>query len=213
MSLSHYIVNSAETEHCHRIRRTVQHHFSSGLPARSYEIISSLISRVVSGLGRGGSEEGSAAQPLNRGCSGPRPFLVFLLETMRTKVYGRARPPRGSYIFAATLVNCGHAASRHIVGGSSSGDVGVHVGGRACVAVRHCVNVSLDNFGVTQFSCFPPCLSLFFFPPRRFVPRRVHRLRMCLSKYILDETWGGRPAYCSHLRSSGCAHYDTVEKY
>lgn len=79
---------------------------------------------------------------------------------MRTKVYGRARPPRGSYIFAATLVNCGHAASRHIVGGPSSGDVGVHADRRACVAVRHCVNVSLDNFGVTQFSCFP--LSFFF---------------------------------------------------
>lgn len=149
------------------------------------------------------------AQPLNRGWSGPRPFLVFLLETMRTKVYGRARPPRGSYIFAAMLVNCGHAASRHIVGGPSSGDVVVYAGGRACVAVRHCVNVSLNNFGVTQFSCFSRVFFLFFSAAEICSPPSTPFA--CLSKCILDETWRGRPAYCSHLRSSGYAHYDMVE--
>lgn len=74
---------------------------------------------------------------------------------MRTKVYGRARPPGGSYIFAAMLVNCGHAASRHIVGGPSSAAGWCAWAEGHCVAVRHCVNVSLDNFRVTQFSCFP----------------------------------------------------------
>lgn len=31
------------------------------------------------------------------------------LETMRTKLYGRARPPGESYIFAAMLVKCGRS--------------------------------------------------------------------------------------------------------
>jgi len=68
------------------------------------------------------------------------------------------------------------------------------------VAVRHCVNVSLDNFRVTQFTCFP-CLHPFF-PPitaKRFVFRRVCRLRTCLSKCILNETWRSFRTYYLRL--------------
>lgn len=83
---------------------------------RNYEIISSLILRVVSGC---------AAHPLNRAAPAHGLFCLSRSKQWRTKVYGRTRPPGGSYIFAAALVNCGHAASRHIVGASSSGGVSV----------------------------------------------------------------------------------------
>lgn len=77
-----------------------------------------------------------------------------------------------------------------------------------------CATVSTCHWIISELRSslvFPCPFSLFFFRRGDLFPARVRRLRTCLSKCILDETWEGRPAYCSHLRSSGYAHYDMIE--
>lgn len=109
------IVNFIEPEHRCRMCRTVEYHFSSGLSAKLWNNLVVNLQRRRIGV------RGAHPSNLVLCRSRPQPFLPFPLETMRTKVYGRARLSGESYIFAAMLVNCGHAASRHIVGGPSGG--------------------------------------------------------------------------------------------
>lgn len=51
----------------------------------------------------------TALKPNQLSPAHPPPPYVPPLETMRMKLYGRARPPGESYIFAAMLVKCGRS--------------------------------------------------------------------------------------------------------